>query len=93
MHTIAGEARRGKELLRQNIRTIQELLMHNPVDTTIIYAYVLNSGVGVISSLGEDLHTSRRASPFVSPEVSGWPLWANLCLVPDRPLLAELRRR
>jgi hypothetical protein len=62
--------------------------MHNPVDTTMIHAYVLNSGVGVISPLGEDLHTSRRASPFVSPEVSGWPLWANLCLVPDRPLLA-----
>ena len=63
--------------------------MHNPVDTTMIYAYVQNSGVGVISPLGEDLHTSRRASPFVSSEVSGWPLWANLCLVPDRPLLAE----
>ena len=39
MHTIADEARRGKELLRQNIRTIQELLMDNPIDdTTMIYA-------------------------------------------------------
>ena len=66
MHTIADEARRGKELLRQNIRTIQELLMDNPIDdTTMIYAYVLNSGVGVISPLREDLHTSRRPSPFV----------------------------
>ena len=40
--------------------------MDNPIDdTTMIYAYVLNSGVGVISPLREDLHTSRRPSPFV----------------------------
>jgi hypothetical protein len=72
MHTIVDEAKRAKELLRQNIRTIQELLIHNPIDTMMIYAYVLNSDVGVISPLGEDLHASRRASPFVSPAVSGW---------------------
>jgi hypothetical protein len=63
--------------------------MHNRVDTTMIYACMLNSGVGVINPFGEDLHTSRRACPFVSPELSRSPLWVNLCLVPDRPLLAE----
>jgi site-specific recombinase XerD len=47
MHTIADEARREKELSRHNIRTIQELLMHDPIDTTMIFTYVLNSGVGV----------------------------------------------
>ncbi len=34
-----------------DIRTIQELLGHKSVKTTMIYRYVLNRGLGIISPL------------------------------------------
>jgi integrase len=59
----------------QDIRTIQELLGHRNVDTTMIYTHVLSGlGVGIVSPLDDLPAAERRSYGDVagSPAVAAW---------------------